>query len=265
MYTIFLQANKLCGFVQKLYLRCSYCEESGLESFQNTTYSSKKIEKFPEVYDINLRIALGFLSLGRGYRAIEKFSMFTNIECFSKMNFQKYVNIANIASMEIVNKGMETARKIVKDTLKSGPGESSIEPKVSFDGSWPTRGFRSNYGIGCVIDVTTGFVIDFEIMSKNCFQCAITKAQLGEESPEFDRWYEGHKSECSKNHEGSSGAMEMKAAEAIWKRSESYGLKYTTMVSDGDSKTLHHLNELQVYGPQCVIQKEACSNHVGKR
>ena len=256
----------MCGFVHKLYLRCSYCEKSGLESVRETTLSSEQSKKFSSTYDINLRIAAAFLSCGQGYKSIEKFSMFTNLECFNKKNYEKYMNILKLASMEVVNNGMETARKIVKESHKFDHNEIiPAEIKVSYDGSWPTRGFRSNYGVGCVIEMTTGYVIDFEIMSKYCFQCARKKTELGEESPEFNEWYKGHKSECSRNHEGSSGAMEMKAAEAIWKRSESFNLKYKTMVSDGDSKTVQHLNESKVYGPDYVVTKEECSNHVGKR
>lgn len=136
---------------------------------------------------------------------------------------------------------------------------------VSYDGSWPTRGYRSQLGIGSAIDMLTGYVVDYEVMSKSCRQCAITKSQLGENSPDFNQWYEGHKNTCDINHTGSSGAMEMMAAETIWKRSTSHGLRYKVMLSDGDAKTIHHLNERQVYGPDEEVEKEECVNHASKR
>lgn len=77
-------------------------------------------------------------------------------------------------------------------------------------------------------------------------------------------WHSTHKHHCECNYEGSSPAMEMQAAENIWRRSESYGLRYATTVSDGDAKSLAHLNELKVYGEQ-ELEKIECLNHVAKR
>lgn len=62
-------------------------------------------------------------------------------------------------------------------------------------------------------------MIDFHVLSKYCHEYAIGKHDLGEESAEFDIWYKGHRSLRSRNHIGSSGAMEVKAEEVLWKRS----------------------------------------------
>ena len=48
---------------------------------------------------------------------------------------------------------------------------------VSFDGSWQKRGHTSLYGLATVIDVLTGLVLDYEILSKYCHVCAIKKAE----------------------------------------------------------------------------------------
>ncbi|GFT04428.1 uncharacterized protein TNCV_1929481 [Trichonephila clavipes] len=37
---------------------------------------------------------------------------------------------------------------------------------VSFDGTWLTRGHTSLIGVGCVLDMLTEYVVDFEVMSK---------------------------------------------------------------------------------------------------
>ncbi|GFW26432.1 uncharacterized protein TNCV_383941 [Trichonephila clavipes] len=42
-----------------------------------------------------------------------------------------------------------------------------------------------SHGVGCVIDLLTGFVMDFEIMSKRCIECEHAKSGLGENSAEF--------------------------------------------------------------------------------
>ena len=52
----------------------------------------------------------------------------------------------------------------------------------------------------------------------------------------------------------------------MWERSvEKHGLRYTTMLSDGDSKSFALLSELNIYGADIQIMKEECVNHVSKR
>lgn len=57
--------------------------------------------------------------------------------------------------------------------------------------------------------------------------------------------------------------METEAAERIWKRSEKHGFRYTTLVSDGDSKTFAHLTDLNLYKDH-KIEKVEYLNHVAK-
>lgn len=51
--------------------------------------------------------------------------------------------------------------------------DAVINISVSFDGTWHKRGFTSKYGIGVCIDVLTGLVIDFEVLSSYCHACAL--------------------------------------------------------------------------------------------
>lgn len=140
-----------------------------------------------------------------------------------------------------------------------------VNISVSFDGTWLTRGHTSQIGVGCIIDLLTGYVVDYEVLLKRCTECEQAKASLMENSPEFDVWFQGHKKVCSINHSGSSGAMEVEAALKLWKRSEEKGFRYTTLLSDGDSKTFLKLTETKVYGKNIEIKKEECINHVSKR
>ncbi|KAK6186660.1 hypothetical protein SNE40_005946 [Patella caerulea] len=59
--------------------------------------------------------------------------------------------------------------------------------------------------------------------------------------------------------------METAIAKILWARSEQLGFRYTTVLSDGDSKTIDALNELSPYGETTPIIKEECINHVSKR
>jgi len=50
--------------------------------------------------------------------------------------------------------------------------------------------------------------------------------------------------------------METAAAVTIWSRSvQKHKMRYMSMLSDGDNKTLHALNKNQVYGPSFQITK----------
>ncbi|KAK3765279.1 hypothetical protein RRG08_062839 [Elysia crispata] len=58
--------------------------------------------------------------------------------------------------------------------------------------------------------------------------------------------------------------MEVEAAKTIFFRSLGRGLRYTTLVADGDCKTFNELQELRPYGDTSIC-KEECTNHVSKR
>ncbi|KAK3742326.1 hypothetical protein RRG08_028238 [Elysia crispata] len=131
--------------------------------------------------------------------------------------------------------------------------EDIIDISVSFDGSWLTRGHKSLIGIGCVIDVLTGLILDGHVCSLHCHICAQSGAFVKRETPHrYERWRQEHiaSGECTINFEGTSGLMEVKAAEVLWSRSvKRHKMRYTTMVSDGDSKAHTKLLELKPYGP----------------
>ncbi|GFX72673.1 uncharacterized protein TNCV_4062691 [Trichonephila clavipes] len=42
-------------------------------------------------------------------------------------------------------------------------------------------------------------------------------------------------------------------------------MRYTCILSDGDSKTFQHLMSLNIYGKGKPIKKEECINHISKR
>ena len=78
----------------------------------------------------------------------------------------------------------------------------------------------------------TGLPIDFEVLSHVCIKC---KAVEGEQ--EDLEWKKRHEPHCPKNSEGTAGAMEVACAEKVWSRSiEKHNFRYTTILSDGDSK-----------------------------
>ncbi|GFW42979.1 uncharacterized protein TNCV_649031 [Trichonephila clavipes] len=106
-------------------------------------------------------------------------------------------------------KSLNDVRSQVKGVYQSNSAITDVD--VTFDDTWLTWGHSSKIDVGCVIDLLTGFVMDFEIMSKRCNECEHAKSGLRENSEEFHLWYEGHISSCAINYIGSSCVPEQEA------------------------------------------------------
>ncbi|GBM51878.1 hypothetical protein AVEN_186169-1 [Araneus ventricosus] len=144
--------------------------------------------------------------------------------------------------------------------------ENCVSNEVSYDDTWQERRHTSLYDIGIVVDILTGLVIAYEILSKYYPEFTTAKRDIEEHSADFSKWYKEHKPECSENYVGSPNAMEIKAAEILWTSSvENCGIRYMNVLSDGDSKTYQQLLKLDVYGDSMNISREECLNHVAKR
>ena len=136
--------------------------------------------------------------------------------------------------------------------------------KVSGDGSWKKRGYTSLYGVTTLIGYYSGKVIDLDVKSGYCHTCAIKKSTMNDE--EFEEWYENHKENCSSNHAGSAGKMEVDSMLEMFSRSiEKFGVMYSNYIGDGDSKTFLGILNSDPYGDKCTVTKNECVGHVQKR
>ena len=100
-----------------------------------------------------------------------------------------------------------TVIRQTRSTLNSVDIEEDdvIDLAVSFDGSSMTRGNKSLYGIGCVVDIVTGLVIDFVVLSMYCHRCACASARNGgTHTATFLQWKAYHR-DCNIMYSGSSG------------------------------------------------------------
>lgn len=253
------------GYSSKLELFCNSCHK-----VYGSTFSSPRISTSRQ-FEINKNIVEAFLNMGKGHAAMETFSMSLGMQTIDRKTFDKYViNLVEESKyirktiLQMACKAVREQHEIVDPSLCT---QDIIDIGVSFDGTWHKRGHSSLYGIGSVIDILTGLVIDFTVMSKYCHDCTKTAADLNKDSAEYAIWHNEHLNSglCEKNFDGSSNSMEMFAAEILWKRSiECCNMRYTTILSDGDAKTFSHLSKLKVYG-NIEIVKEECINHVAKR
>lgn len=251
------------GFAVTLNVKCDDCD---YETSFCTSQSTNTNDTPRGSYDVNRRVVKAIASIGKGHRALDMFCMSLNMSPMNYRTFQKHISSLHASSKTEMEHVLELARCEVKKCYVNLDADNEVFDKtVSYDGSWQKRGFTSKYGIGCCIEILTGLVIDFEVMSNFSNICEVTVAKRKISNAEhFQTWYNNHKGVCNQNYVGSSPGMEVDAAERLWRRSESIGFRYTTMLSDGDAKTIAHLNDCNIYGDK-KIEKVECLNHVAKR
>ena len=157
----------------------------------------------------------------------------------------------------------ESRRTVLRvHTELYGPSDGPRHLDVSYNGTWKKRSFQSPIGVGFVIDVLTGLVVDYAVLCKYCVECELVGTKLS--GDELETWKQLHADRCAINHVGSSGSME--AAKLMWARSvELMDAEYTSLLGDGDAAVLSALNTLRPYGADVMILKQECSNHISKR
>ncbi|KAG0429772.1 hypothetical protein HPB47_023294 [Ixodes persulcatus] len=133
---------------------------------------------------------------------------------------------------------------------------------VSYDGSWMMRGHSSHISVGTAIELFTGFVLDYIVLS-NFPPASACERRPKQNDLSHQAWKDGHI--CQKTTDKKAGEMEVEAGLILFERSwQRHNLRYTTVLSDGDSHTFLALQEAQVYG-FIAVNKEDCVNHVQKR
>ncbi|GFU90966.1 uncharacterized protein TNCV_4922971 [Trichonephila clavipes] len=247
--TLKLALGNKVGFSYVLNLTCSSCAEIVCAV---KTYNERQGNTVP---DINLCTTQAFSNIGKGCFAIEKFCRAVSVSPFSLIIYSKYTKLLHTAYGIAAETLQSEVHSELRKAYEAPTDVPVVDINVSFNGSWLTRGHTSLIGIACVIDILTGYVIDFEVMCKVCRNCSVAKGELGESRAEYDIWFEGHRKDCDINHSGSSTSMEMEAALILWERSQEMGFRYSTLLSDGDCKTFIYLTEKNVYGDKFEIKK----------
>ena len=141
---------------------------------------------------------------------------------------------------------------------KDVPEDQVPHITVTCDGTLARRGFQSLYGIVVMVSWKSEKVLDVEVLSKHCQACAIHH-EMNTSSDEILDWWEGHQASWEVNYCGLFSAIESTGALAIWKRSVSKNmLRYTQMISDGESKIFKLLSDQLPYGVSNLVSKHEC-------
>ena len=256
------------GFASKARVICGECMTSIAEEVlsERVVSNNEAIGRSP--FEINLRAAVAFRGIGCGHSALTEWGSIMNMpRLLAKTTFQslqeRVCEGSRKACNEVLQKTVEKVKMAYKKIGVVPDEDGNLDISVSFDGTWQRRGHSSHNGVASVIDLLTGLPIDVEVLSNHCSKC---KNGPDESDPTYENWKKNHSSVCQKNFDGTSNAMEVECAKRIWSRSvEKYGLCYTTMLSDGDSKAYDTISTMEVYGKDKTVDKEECINHVSKR
>lgn len=215
-------------------------------------------------YEINRRIVLVMRLLGIGRNGINLFCNVMDIcSGLSESSYNKIVHHIHSAAKSVFD---FTCKKAVEEEKEKNSEQERplLNLKVSGDGSWKKRGFKSLYGVTTLIGYYSGKVIDLVVKSSYCQGCTFWKNKTN--TDEYCEWFEVHEEQCTKNHEGSAGKMEVDAIKEMFSRSEDkYGVKYGNYIGDGDSKTFKAILDLNPYGDEFQVLKSECVGHVEKR
>lgn len=246
--TLNLSATKRVGLAFSLSLECTNDNCKKFVSEKNCKQGTVRLgqpEKVNKVYDVNIRFVYALRSIGVGQETGEMFAGVMNLPRPSK--FAKYNKmLLPLTKMVCVESFKEAVERAVVQN------DNTRDIACAFDGTWQRRGFSSLNGVVTATSITTGQVIDVEIMSKYC-TCK-------------NRLEKQHTSSCIANYSGTSGGMEVEGVTKMFQRSEAnYGVRYKHYLGDGDCKGYDTVCAQQVYGPDFKIEKMECVGHVQKR
>ncbi|GFS59944.1 uncharacterized protein TNCV_3957401 [Trichonephila clavipes] len=145
-------------------LKCKSCRK-----IFNSVFSSPRDDD-SKCLDANKKLVEAFLKIGKGHAALELFSMAIGIHAMDKKTFSKCLHKLYEEKCSFKEDILEISRKVVRKHHEDllGTANGVIDITVSYDGTWQKRGHSSLYGIGIVIDILTGLIIDYEILSKYC-------------------------------------------------------------------------------------------------
>ncbi|CAN8014692.1 unnamed protein product [Ixodes persulcatus] len=249
-----------------------FCENADCpESTLSSTHTSRQITSASDHgasvrYDsgssrdsfaVNVKALMAARTIGAGHDQLSRFCAILGLpRPMHHKTFNAISKKLHGAAMRAVSQNLELARNITKDAA------GGRDVPVMFDGTWQKRGHKSHNGVGTVVSLDTGLCLDFQVLSNYCHACSIHK-DMGDDE---EAWQAFHHPVCEKNTDCSSHEMEPAAAVQIWQRTSSYetSLRFTSFLSDGDSKVYAAVCEAKVYGDS-TIEKEECTNHVSKR
>lgn len=176
------------GLAVKLVLKCANCGDV------SAAWSSPRVdgESKAKPFAINVLGARAMQSTGKQQTAFNDVFSSMNISSRGLHNktWQSYVKTkltpaAVRASQKVTADCARSVRQLYAELDLANPGNIA----VSYDGSWMTRGHSSHIGVGTVIELFTGLVLDYVVLSNFCAGC---ERAPKESDPSYEEWKAKH-------------------------------------------------------------------------
>ena len=202
--------------------------------------------------------------MGKGYAGLETFCLYMDMPPpMAEVTYNNTITctLYNVYK-EVASSDMHDARRSLRETIQECFSEEEIcDAAVSCDDTWQRHGYASLNGVITSISVETGKYLAYECLVQNCKACEMSVSRKG--AVEYDNFVREH--DCPINHQGSAGAMEAIGVDRIFERSvPELKLRYTTYISDGDSKAYPSVVAANPYPGKDIIKRE-CGGRVEKR
>lgn len=264
-----LQEMLICGTCKsKVIFKETPLRGLGFKIIVNCRCGDKKINSGPMIgngYEINRRLILVMRLLAVSNEGINLFCNLMDIgKGFAKGTYDSINEKLSKSCAKVFDLCCKKAvEEAVAENEKLGIKPARDLP-VSGDGTWKKRGHMSLFGVVTLVIEKIRKVVAIKVKSTFCQECKNNK--LGKTTPEYKTWWKNHESDCSKNHEGSAGAMEPAAAIELFKESvEKYNVRYPIYIGDGDASTHKNIVDAKPYGDELTVAKRECVGHVQKR
>lgn len=201
------------GLAVHLLVSCSECNNS-FEWWSSKPEERNTPGKGRQRRAVNKATTLASLSCGMGATCLNNFCELLDLPGMHPKSFQGLAKTIYSSTDDILKYVFSNAADIVRSEHKKlNPFEedngSPLDIAVSYDGTWLTRGHTSKVGIGCVVEVLTGLVLDAHVMSTYCHICD-AKSSLKEKDPKaFAEWEKEHlgSGACERNFNGEEHAL----------------------------------------------------------
>ncbi|GFV60499.1 uncharacterized protein TNCV_3471341 [Trichonephila clavipes] len=160
------------GLATSVSATCKYCG-SGHTSMTSNIVSDR--------YEVNLRFVYGMRCIGIGKSAAQIFCAMMNLPPppakFERLYTPIFKALETVSSRSMVNSVNEAVIE----------NEHNKNIAIALDGTWQKRGHTSKNGVVTATSFDNGKVIDFECLSKYCFECKIPWRRRFEGVPKGSR------------------------------------------------------------------------------
>lgn len=249
------QQEVVKSMVSTLWLMCNVCSVIVKGSSEEPSCGTR----------LRLCTSWAILNSGSTYATTQEFLSFLDIPFMGRQAFFKdetaMDTVLETALQESLNKAVQEEVMLASQELNDKQLPENTPPSLccELDGSWGQRsnGHRYSSASGCAAMVGTRSkkVVYIATRNKRCSACNRNTSRL-----KSNKKINKHK--CYKNYSGSSGGMESDVIIEGFQKLYEKGIKFTTVITDGDSTTVSKLKNNCAYGHE--IKQQLCCNHTLK-